>query len=63
MALAGRDPAAPREPFSLVFRGPAEPALAQAIQPLRHPRLGTLALFLVPIGADGDGRRYEAVFA
>jgi hypothetical protein len=57
--------------FSLVFRGPATPALPQGTYRLTHPELGELAMFLVPLGPDprGDGpgdaqgMRYEAVFA
>jgi hypothetical protein len=51
-----------REPFSLVFRGPVSPWLLQAIYPVEHARLGQLELFLVPIGPDQHGMRYEAVF-
>lgn len=50
------------EPFSLVFRGPRQPILPQAIYPLDHPVLGRLEIFLVPIGYDDRGLRYEAVF-
>lgn len=52
-----------REPFSIVFRGPAEPVLPQRIYRLEHTELGELELFLVPIAQDADGTRYEAVFA
>ena len=45
-------------PFSLVFRGPGEPLLAQRIYRVEHPALGALDLFLVPIGPG----RYEAIF-
>ncbi|MEM1055573.1 MAG: hypothetical protein AAGI52_08595 [Bacteroidota bacterium] len=56
--------APPREPFALLFAGPAEPALVQQIVPLAHDEAGEHDLFLVPLGPDGDGRqRYEAVFA
>jgi hypothetical protein len=61
-ALGTGAPDAPREPFSLVFRGPAAPALAQRIYRLVVDELGELDLFLVPIGLDGTGMRYEAVF-
>jgi hypothetical protein len=54
---------APRQPFSLLFRGPAESVLPQATYPLQHAQLGTLAIFLVPISRGADGVRYEAVFA
>jgi hypothetical protein len=49
--------------FSLVFRGPAAPALPQATYGLSHAELGELELFLVPSGADADGVQYEAAFA
>jgi len=63
-AAGGSGPAGQqRLQFSLVFRGPAEPALAQGTWEMRHADLGELALFLVPIGPDGDGMRYEAAFA
>ena len=51
-----------RQPFSLVFRGPVSPVLAQRIYPLENKALGELELFLVPIGPDKLGMRYEAVF-
>lgn len=51
-----------RAPFSLVFRGPPAIVHPQATYQLEHPVLGAFDLFLVPIGADGDGVRYEAVF-
>ena len=51
-----------REPFSVVFRAPATPVLAQMIRRLEHPELGAFELFLVPIGPDDVGMRYEAVF-
>ncbi|MBV9196332.1 MAG: hypothetical protein JO168_19520 [Solirubrobacterales bacterium] len=51
-----------RLPFSLVFRGPLEPLLRQGIHRLEHGQLGELDLFLVPIGPDQAGMRYEAVF-
>jgi hypothetical protein len=49
-------------PFSIVLRGPSEPVIAQRIFALTHVSLGTLDLFLVPIGPDEQGMRYEAVF-
>ncbi|MGH8568636.1 MAG: DUF6916 family protein [Gammaproteobacteria bacterium] len=51
-----------RDPYSLVFRGPASPILPQWIYRLRHERMGDLELFLVPIGPHGEGVRYEAIF-
>jgi len=52
-----------RDPYSLVFRGPASPLLPQRIYRIWHHRMGDLELFLVPIGPDGEGMRYEAIFA
>lgn len=52
-----------RRQFSLVFTGPAQPGLDQGTRELRHEGLGTVALFLVPIGDGPGGRRYEAAFA
>jgi hypothetical protein len=51
-----------RQPFSLIFRGPASPALPQGIHHLTHPDLGALEIFLVPIDPGGQGSVYEAVF-
>ena len=50
------------EQFSLVFAGPAEPALPQSMYPLDHDRLGRLEIFLVPVGMEGGLRLYEAFF-
>ncbi len=66
LAAASRSalPAQPggREPFSLLFRGPA-PILPQRIYSVEHPGLGAFDLFLVALTPDEDGARYEAVFA
>lgn len=48
-----------RAPFSFVFEGGPTPPLPQAIYPVHHHELGTIEIFLVPIGPD----RYEAVFS
>ena len=50
-----------RQPFSLAFRGPAEPLLPQATYGLEHAELGAFHLFIVPIGRDSGGTLYEAV--
>lgn len=60
----GRGPSGEqRQQFSLVFRGPVEPVLTQGTHGLVHTELGNLELFLVPLGPDADGMRYEAAFA
>jgi hypothetical protein len=53
-----------REPFSLTFRGPLRPVLAQRIYNLEHEAIGALEIFLVPIGTEGDpiGMHYQAIF-
>ncbi len=59
----GTDPAdRGRRPFALEFDGPADPTLAQATVELAHEALGTLAMFIVPIGRDGRHTRYQAIF-
>jgi len=56
----GHQPA--RTPFSLVFRGDKGAALPQRIYGIEHEALGRVEIFLVPIGPDPQGQRYEAVF-
>jgi hypothetical protein len=51
-----------RQAFSLLFTGPSTPVLSQGTYELQHAAVGEVALFLVPIGADADGARYEAIF-
>ena len=65
----GRDGPEGAEPeqFSLVFFDPdasVDSYLPQAIYPLEHQTLGSLSIFIVPIGPDPqrNGMRYEAVF-
>ncbi len=61
--LAPAGPRSARQPFSLVFRGPREPLLPQRIYRLEHPQIGAFDAFLVPIGPDAEGQRYELIFA
>ena len=49
-------------PFSIVFRGPKDVLLPQRIYRVEHAGIGAFEIFLVPIGPDGGGHRYEAVF-
>lgn len=67
LASRPHDPDAPddsgtRAPFTLEFRGPADPVLPQQIYRLEHPSLGPLEIFIVPVGRDESGTTYEAVF-
>jgi hypothetical protein len=52
-----------RQPFSLIFRGPLTPVLTQQIHVIHSPVLGELEIFLVPVGPDEQGMRYQAVFS
>jgi hypothetical protein len=49
--------------FSLVFVGSAGPWMPQTIYSIKHPTLGMLELFLVPIGPVSGGNGYQAIFA
>ena len=48
--------------FSLIFVAPKGPWLQQAVYPVKHPVLGTLEIFLVPVGPMQDGNGYQAIF-
>lgn len=50
------------DPFSVFFRGAPRPILPQSIYSVEHETMGALEIFLVPIGPDAQGMRYEAVF-
>jgi len=51
------------EQFSLIFTGSPSPWLKQGMYTLVHPQMGECELFLVPIGPDASGMRYEAIFS
>jgi hypothetical protein len=48
--------------FSLLFIGPKGASLPQAIYPVKHPSLGTMEIFVVPIGPLSGGNGYQAIF-
>ena len=50
------------EPFSLIFEGSRGCALEQGTYWLIQPALGERAIFLVPLGDQGEMRRYQAIF-
>jgi|SRR5215208_6287571 len=58
-----REASGSRQPFSIVFRGPGNILLPQRIYQMEHAQIGSFELFLVPIGPDEVGLRYEAIFA
>ena len=49
-------------PFSVLFRGPLEPMLAQQMYRVENSNFGEYSLFLVPIGPDQSGMVYDATF-
>jgi hypothetical protein len=52
-----------RRPFSLQFLGPTSSQyLIQHIYHLENEQIGTLDLFIVPLGLENRRMRYEAVF-
>ena len=52
-----------RSPFALLFLGPvSDRYLRQGAYPLHHDTLGSLDLFIVPLGPQAGRMRYEAVF-
>lgn len=56
------DPSPKIELFSLQFRGPAAPRMAQHIHTLEHDKLGRMEIFLTAIAGDAEGITYESVF-
>ncbi|HXF09835.1 MAG TPA: hypothetical protein VN625_03555 [Desulfuromonadaceae bacterium] len=51
-----------RESFTLLFHGPNQYRYPQGIYRVSHPKLGSLEIFLVPLGPDEKGMQLEAVF-
>ena len=51
-----------REQFSLVFHGPSGAPLEQQVYQLEHDAIGSVEIFLVPVGQDAAGFLYESVF-
>lgn len=53
-----------RKPFCLLFETKQKDHYyPQAIYPVEHPVLGTLEIFLVPVGFGAEGMQYEVVFS
>ncbi len=51
-----------QQQFSVFFRGPLEYILPQATYHMEHEKMGAMDLFIVPVGREPEGFRYEAVF-
>lgn len=58
LGASGRDGGS----FSLLFLGPQQPVLRQAVYPLQRDGLGRIEMFIVPLGFSDHGMRYQAVF-
>ena len=50
-----------RTPFSLIFLADGEDFVPQQIVKLENDEVDDLALFVVPLGPDGQRMRYQAV--
>lgn len=53
---------AERAPFSLLFTTTGDFILPQRLYQTRHEALGSVPLFIVPIGKKGDVVTYQAIF-
>lgn len=56
-AAAGHRPG-----FALLFRSAGPAVAVQTVLDILHPTRGAVAVFVVPVGQDSDGVRYEAIF-
>jgi len=61
-AIEQRMPNAMRVPFSLLFRNTAVFLFPQQIYQMRHPKIGEVGIFLVPIAREREGFLYQALF-
>jgi hypothetical protein len=52
-----------RKPFSLLFLGPPQVVLPQAIYRFEHETIGAFEIFIVPVSRSAEGVRYEVVFS
>jgi Domain of unknown function (DUF6916) len=51
-----------QEQFAVVFLGPGDLFLGQALRSFEHDQMGRFELLIVPIRQDEQGYYYEAVF-
>lgn len=51
-----------RAPFSLLFRNTSSFLFPQQIYRMRHPSLGEVGIFLVPVAREREGFLYQALF-
>ena len=55
-------PGVTRQPFVLLFRSGSAVLLPQNIYRMSNLTMGKMEIFIVPVGRDGAGILYEAVF-
>lgn len=60
--LKQQSPDQARAPFTLLFRNTALFLFPQQIYQMRHPKIGEVGIFLVPIAREQQGFLYQAVF-
>jgi hypothetical protein len=53
----------PYYPFSLIFQSGITDYLPQAAYRIEHDQLGSHDIFIVPLGPNAQGMRYQAVFS
>ena len=53
----------PYYPFSLVFQSSITDYLPQYTYHIEHEQLGSHDMFIVPLGPNAQGMRYQAVFS
>ncbi len=58
----GPAPGRSRAAFALLFRERSQHARPQALYSVEHEAIGAHDIFLVPLGVDSEGARYQAVF-
>ncbi len=62
ISVEDKSPSARQEQFVLTFLAPREAPARQNLFEVEHERLGSGAIFLVPIARDERGISYEAIF-
>jgi hypothetical protein len=62
MPTSGGPDAAKYESFSLMFHGPGDRFLPQKTYSFEHNTMGSFALFIVPVGREGNEFKYQAIF-
>jgi len=60
--LQSRLPNSMRLPFSLLFRNTSAFLFPQQTYLMRHPRVGEVGIFLVPVAREREGFLYQALF-